>query len=177
MYDWSIIGALALGCVVVQYITQRAFESRTSYPLPPGPPGFPWIGNLIGVNKSAPWKTYAEWARTYGRFSATPSRISPAQVDIYTGDIVHSRLLGKHVIIINSEEIAEDLLENRSRNYSDRPHAIVSKMSVPVAYHNHQLNLSFKVWSRFQFCCIAVRGTVATAQAVFPPNVQARCSI
>ncbi|KAN0084464.1 Cytochrome P450 [Tylopilus felleus] len=109
MYDWTITGALALGCVVVQYITQRAFESRTSYPLPPGPPGFPWIGNLIGVNKSAPWKTYAEWARTYG-------------------DIVHSRLLGKHVIIINSEEIAEDLLENRSRNYSDRPHAIVSKM-------------------------------------------------
>ncbi|KAG8216714.1 cytochrome P450 [Butyriboletus roseoflavus] len=109
MSDWTTIGTLALGCVVVLYITQRAFASRNSYPLPPGPPGLPWVGNIIGIDAGAPWKTYAEWARTYG-------------------DIVYSRLFGNDIIIINSEKIAKDLLENRSRNYSDRPCLVTAAM-------------------------------------------------
>ena len=56
----------------------------------------------------------------YNTLSSTFS----AQSDICAGDLVHSRLLGKDIIIINSEKIAKDLLENRSRNYSDRPHLI-----------------------------------------------------
>ncbi|KAI9459772.1 cytochrome P450 [Boletus coccyginus] len=52
---------------------------------------------------------YAEWARTYG-------------------NLVYSRLLGKDIIIINSEKIAKDLLEDRSRNYSDRPYFIANDM-------------------------------------------------
>ena len=42
------------------------------------------------------------------------SRISP-------GDLVYTRLLNQEVIVINSEEVAKDLLERRSYNYSDRP--------------------------------------------------------
>ena len=46
------------------------------------------------------------------------------------GDLVHSRLFGKHIIVINSEKIAKDLLENRSWNYSDRPYLITNDLSV-----------------------------------------------
>ena len=67
IYDWTATGALSLGCVVVLYIARRALGSRTAYPLPPGPPGLPWVGSVIGVNTDAPWVTYAEWAKTYGR--------------------------------------------------------------------------------------------------------------
>lgn len=66
MYDLTTVGTLALGCIVVAYTAKRAFASRTSYPLPPGPPGLPWVGNVIGIDAGAPWKTYAEWAQTYG---------------------------------------------------------------------------------------------------------------
>ena len=59
-------------------------------------------------------------------FSSTSSTPS----DIHVGDIVYSRLVGKDIIIINSEKIAKDLLENRSRNYSDRPYMITTDMSV-----------------------------------------------
>lgn len=45
------------------------------------------------------------------------SHISP-------GDLVYTRLLNQEVIVINSEEIARDLLERRSYNYSDRPSII-----------------------------------------------------
>ncbi|KAI9453746.1 cytochrome P450 [Boletus coccyginus] len=100
MYDRTTTGTLALGL--------------TSYPLPPGPPSLPWIGNVIGVNTSVPWVMYAEWARTYANIRAS--------------DLVYSRLLGKDIIIINSEKIAKDLLGDRSRNYSDRPYLITHDM-------------------------------------------------
>ena len=38
-----------------------------------------------------------------------------------TGDIIYTRMLGQEIIILNSEEVAIDLLEKRSRKYSDRP--------------------------------------------------------
>ncbi|KAF9238241.1 cytochrome P450 [Melanogaster broomeanus] len=41
------------------------------------------------------------------------------------GDIASGSLLGNHVIIISSAKIAEDLLEKRSTNYSDRPRSIM----------------------------------------------------
>ncbi|KAF8129583.1 cytochrome P450 [Boletus edulis] len=102
-------GTLAFGCFVALYLGRRAFRSRTPYPLPPGPPGLPWVGNVIGINTDAPWLTYAEWARTYG-------------------DLVYSRLLGKDIIVINSEQVAKDLLETQSRNHSDRPYLITNEL-------------------------------------------------
>ncbi|KAF8123434.1 cytochrome P450 [Boletus edulis] len=110
MHDWTTTVSLALGCSVVLYIGRKALRTRTPYPLPPGPPGLPWAGNVIGVNADAPWLTYIEWAKTYG-------------------DLVYSRLLGNDIIIINSEKIAKDLLEIRSRNYSDRPNFITLELS------------------------------------------------
>ncbi|KAG6371206.1 cytochrome P450 [Boletus reticuloceps] len=56
------------------------------------------------------------------------SSTSFAQVDLHTGDLVYSRLLGKDIIIINSQKIAKDLLEIRSRNYADRPYLITNEL-------------------------------------------------
>ncbi|KAN0084467.1 Cytochrome P450 [Tylopilus felleus] len=109
MSHWTTAGALVLGGFVVLYIGQRAFSRRTPHPLPPGPPGLPWIGNVTGMNPEAPWITYAEWAKTYG-------------------NLVYSQALGRDIIILNSEKVAKDLLDNRSKNYSDRPYLITSDM-------------------------------------------------
>ena len=54
--------------------------------------------------------------------------MSSTEVDIHAGDLVYSRLLGRDIIIINSEKIAKDLLENRSKNYSDRPFLITNDL-------------------------------------------------
>jgi hypothetical protein len=56
------------------------------------------------------------------------SSVSSSQFDIRAGDLVYSRLLGKDIIILNSENVAKELLENRSKNYSDRPYLITSKL-------------------------------------------------
>lgn len=58
----------------------------------------------------------------------TCSAMSCILTDILAGDIVYSRLMGKDIIILNSEKVATDLLENRSRNYSSRPYFITNEM-------------------------------------------------
>ena len=128
MIEWATTGALALGCFVALYIGRRvALGNRILHPLPPGPPGVPWVGNVIGIDTDAPWLTYAEWAKTYG--SLQSSRLPAlAEVNIHAGNLVYSRLLGKDIIVINSEKIARDLLEDRSRNYSDRPYFITNDL-------------------------------------------------
>ncbi|KAH7908057.1 cytochrome P450, partial [Hygrophoropsis aurantiaca] len=68
----------------------------------PGPPPTPVVGNIRGFNVGAPYLTYTEWAAAYG-------------------DIVYSRFFDQDIIIINSEEVARDLLDRRSHIYSDRP--------------------------------------------------------
>ena len=101
------------------------------------------------------------------------SSTSSTQADIHAGDIVYSRLMGKDIIIINSEKIAKELLENRSRNYSDRPYLITNEMSASRFFHPADLNPLFQVRIVFQFRSIALRRSMATSQAVFPSNVSA----
>lgn len=67
-----VLGAcvLALGGKLVLDLVRRYYleaqKAPLPYPLPPGPPGLPFVGNVIGINTEAPWLTYTEWAKTYG---------------------------------------------------------------------------------------------------------------
>ncbi|KNZ77800.1 Cytochrome P450 1A1 [Termitomyces sp. J132] len=102
---------------------------RVKIHYPPGPKGFPIIGNLLDIPTSFQWNTYSEWAKKYG-------------------DLIHINVLGVHLIIINSEDIANELIEKRSSNYNDRPEITVMTMgmldrmqSIPfdsVKYHMAQ---------------------------------------
>ena len=37
------------------------------------------------------------------------------------GGVLHLSVLGKSIVVLNSEEAATDLLDKRSANYSNRP--------------------------------------------------------
>ncbi|KAH7928413.1 cytochrome P450 [Leucogyrophana mollusca] len=78
-------------------------------PLPPGPPPLPIVGNVRGFNVNAPWLTYTEWAAAYG-------------------DLVYSRLFNQDIIVVNSEEVASALLDQRSHIYSDRPELVTNEL-------------------------------------------------
>ncbi|KIK95117.1 hypothetical protein PAXRUDRAFT_827339 [Paxillus rubicundulus Ve08.2h10] len=78
------------------------------FPLPPGPPRLPFLGNALSIDRVTPWLIYTAWAEKYG-------------------PLVYVRLVGKDVIIINSEEVARALLDERSSIYSDRPHFVTNE--------------------------------------------------
>ncbi|KIO14854.1 hypothetical protein M404DRAFT_189596 [Pisolithus tinctorius Marx 270] len=66
------------------------------------PRALPLVGNLLSLNTAEPWLSYTEWGKKYG-------------------DLLYVRLLGQNFIILNSENIARKLLDQRSSIYSDRP--------------------------------------------------------
>jgi hypothetical protein len=51
---------------------------------------------------------------------------------MFPGDVLYGSALGNHVVILNKWEDAEELLENRSVKYSDRPWIpMIEKYGVP----------------------------------------------
>ncbi|KAL4252089.1 cytochrome P450 family protein [Abortiporus biennis] len=80
----------------------RAVRQKNSLPFPPGPPSDPFIGHLRVIPRGYNEAVYNEWRRKYG-------------------DVVYLNVLGKTIIMLNSEKAAVDLLDKRSASYSDRP--------------------------------------------------------
>ncbi|KAG2368707.1 cytochrome P450 [Suillus spraguei] len=99
----GILTALSLSLVVIIAL-RRFIENRRKKPcLLPGPVPLPLLGNVLSINTKQPWLTYTKWHATYG-------------------NLVLVRLLGQKVISINSQDVAQALLDKRSEIYSDRPY-------------------------------------------------------
>ncbi|KAJ7889483.1 cytochrome P450, partial [Mycena olivaceomarginata] len=75
---------------------------RASRRLPPGPPREHFIGNLRQMPTEKAPLVFHEWARKYG-------------------DILYLELPGQSIVVLDSLQAAEDLLDMRSAIYSDRP--------------------------------------------------------
>ncbi|KAG0699878.1 cytochrome P450 [Suillus ampliporus] len=84
------------------YLVKRAFTKKNPARYPPGPPGWPLIGNVTDMPHIKPWLTFAEWGKKYG-------------------DISHIEILGQHIIVLNYVRTAMDMLDKKSSVYSDRP--------------------------------------------------------
>ncbi|THU99913.1 cytochrome P450 [Dendrothele bispora CBS 962.96] len=76
--------------------------------LPPGPAGLPLIGSLFDVlrDKSKPKPQYLRYLEMGQK---------------YNSDIVHMKVSGDRIIILNSAKVTSELLEKRSAIYSSRP--------------------------------------------------------
>ncbi|KAJ8518596.1 hypothetical protein ONZ45_g4351 [Pleurotus djamor] len=99
----NVAAGLAFTFVLSAYIRNRLRQGTSySWPLPPGPKRLPLIGNLLDIPKDFEWVTYRKWAK---------------ELD---SDVVHIDVMGKHIVILDSFEAANDLLEKRSTIYSSR---------------------------------------------------------
>ncbi|CAE6475243.1 unnamed protein product [Rhizoctonia solani] len=78
---------------------------RTQGPLPPSPSGsYPIIGHALVNPTGDEHLTYARWCKELN------------------SDIISLTILGQTIIILNSANVATDLLDQRSIVYSDRPY-------------------------------------------------------
>ncbi|KAH9483138.1 Cytochrome P450 monooxygenase COX2 [Psilocybe cubensis] len=98
-----VLGTLVYALVVKILLGKSRYLKRNprNLPLPPGPKGYPIIGNLFDVPKDKPWVGYSEWTKTYG-------------------DMIYFEVLGQPFIVLNSLQRTIDLFDKRSSNYSDR---------------------------------------------------------
>jgi hypothetical protein len=65
----NVIDCLAISLSLYLLADFRDHKRRRGLPCPLGPPSWPIIGNLLDVRKAkeAPWITYAEMSKKYGR--------------------------------------------------------------------------------------------------------------
>ena len=80
-------------------------------PLPPGPPADPFIGHLRKMPRDRTSETLHEWSKIYG-------------------PIMSLRVPNRDIIVLGSADAAQEVLENRGRNYSCRPKFTVFQLCV-----------------------------------------------
>ena len=54
-------------CIVDLSMSELSGFADDGLPLPPGPKGYPIIGNLFDVPVHKSWLAYDEWRKTYGK--------------------------------------------------------------------------------------------------------------
>ncbi|KAE9388626.1 cytochrome P450 [Gymnopus androsaceus JB14] len=101
-YFAIVVGGLLLAHIV---LTRR----HTRKPLPPGPRADPIIGHLRKIPSAHQPEVFHEWAKKYG-------------------DVLYLEVLGRKMVILDSLEAANDLLEKRSSIYSCRPKLVIFNM-------------------------------------------------
>ncbi|KAG2089751.1 cytochrome P450 [Suillus discolor] len=104
----AILAGISLSFVAVKALRWFIKKRQNIPSLPPGPMPFPLLGNVLSIDTKKPWLTYTEWRAVYG-------------------DLIFVQILDQEVVVINSQHIAQALLDNRSRIYSDRPYLATLK--------------------------------------------------
>ncbi|KAK7044238.1 hypothetical protein VNI00_007960 [Paramarasmius palmivorus] len=92
---------------VVLFLSVLLWVQRRKKHHPPGPPGYPFVGNALDMPLKKPWLKYVEWGKKYG-------------------DLIHLTALGQHILVLNSQTAVLELLERRSTIYSDRPRLVMA---------------------------------------------------
>ncbi|KAF9457678.1 cytochrome P450 [Collybia nuda] len=102
MVQLNLLSALASIIVIFCFYVIFREQTRRSLPLPPGPKKLPLLGNLLHMAKDLKWKTYHKWCKEFN------------------SDIIHLDIAGTSIIVLDTFEVATELLERRSSRYSGR---------------------------------------------------------
>ncbi|KAJ7056727.1 cytochrome P450 [Mycena amicta] len=103
------VSIVVVVCIVTVLAIRALFRSQLRRPTPPGP-RVSMFGLWKGVSmpRTFQWFTYIEWQKTYG-------------------ELIFLDVLRNPILVLNSVEAAQDLLEKRGAIYSSRPVRVMLK--------------------------------------------------
>lgn len=130
---FSAFSAFAVFVFLVKWRTRLTASGTPGARSPPGPKGYPIIGNVWDIPRERAWLTYAEWAERY------------------KSDVVQFTVFGTRTVILNSLKAATELLDKRSSIYSDRPRMVRRFSSFPLLMNSICLKRGlrcFRLWLR-----------------------------
>ncbi|KAJ9134091.1 Cytochrome P450 [Pleurostoma richardsiae] len=97
--------ALLLGIVVVSVIKRSS--KKYPCPLPPSPPAEPFFGHYRNLPLENAHLTHMQYAKQFN------------------SDVVYFNVLGNHMIVLNSQKAANEILDKRGAIYQDRPNFVL----------------------------------------------------
>ncbi|KAK8080937.1 cytochrome P450 [Apiospora hydei] len=108
-------------------------DALDAAPPAPGPKPLPLVGNLHQVPKSLQWLHFYRWSREYG-------------------PVMHLSMAGQSLVILSTNQAAQDLLSRRSAQYSDRPRMVMSGELVTKGMHMllRQYDAQYKLHQRME---------------------------
>ena len=75
-YHYQTLAALLFSWIYfIQKLKRGKSSNLQGLPLPPGPKGYPLIGNLFDLPVASSWLIYDKWFKTYGKHFNRLSRI------------------------------------------------------------------------------------------------------
>ncbi|KAL4254630.1 cytochrome P450 monooxygenase [Pleurotus pulmonarius] len=96
-----------VACSILLSLVGLHRRRRARLPLPPGPKGYPIVGNMLDIPSRLQWVKYLEWSK------------------MYNSDIISINVFGRPVLVLNSHKSVNDILSARSLLYSDRPPSVM----------------------------------------------------
>ncbi|KAF8998874.1 cytochrome P450 [Cyathus striatus] len=105
------IAACILSLIIAYSFVRSQFGSTPKFPLPPGPRKLPIIGNLLDMPTRFSSKAYEEMGKKYQT------------------DIIHLDVLGRNIVVLNSYDAVQELLDKRSRIYSSRGRIVMLELA------------------------------------------------
>ncbi|KAF8835283.1 cytochrome P450 [Paxillus ammoniavirescens] len=114
-------------------------SGRRQNGLPPGPPTYPIVGNLLTFPRKQPHIQFSAWARTYG--------------DIFSLKIMHLT-----IIVLNSPTAVKELIDKRSLLTANRPGSLIADM-ITGGLNMGAARCPDKIWKTLRRAAVAMLNT------------------
>ena len=135
---------LATLVAVILLVRRHRWRNRLrGFKLPPGPRGWPIIGNLLDLPTEQAWVVYRDWSRTYGMvYSQCFAHRAFGTHEYRIGNMMFLQAFATPMLVISSPDICRDLMEKRSAIYSDKARFAIDELYVASRF---RLGLCTKV--------------------------------